>query len=71
LKSKKVLSLKGEHQTAFGEESRKYWFSPDEIGEVLKPNISEIQAERLSLSDRELFDAQARLILERFGYIAR
>lgn len=68
LKSKRVISKNGEHNVAFGEEHRKYWFSRDTIDDILDPDIDQKQSYRLSDKDRDEFHREAGSALEFFGY---
>lgn len=68
LESKKVFNANGEHQAKFGKVRRKYWFSEDTIFEMLDPNISRIQADNLSVKDKQKFEEHARSVLDYFNY---
>jgi len=68
LKAKRTVSASGDHRVSFGEENRKYWFSPETIGEILVPDIDRKQAERLSKDDVLAFNQEARDAMEYFGY---
>ncbi len=67
-KSKKVLSSDGHHQVRTGEVNRKYWFDRENISEIIKTDIDEIQAGQLSNGDREAFEQNASSMLKYFGY---
>ena len=68
LKSKRVLSESGDHQTRFGEEGKKYWFAPNEIGQVLDAEIDRVQADGLDARSRKEFEEQASDVMELLGY---
>lgn len=68
LKTKKVLSPKGEHKTRLGEVGKKYWFTPETIHQIIVPDISNIQAQALSFADRSTFEREAKPVLDYFGY---
>lgn len=70
-KVKKVLSESGEHRATYGEENHKYWFTRENVHELLVPDVSSVQASKLSPEDREAFEREAMAALERFGYFAR
>jgi hypothetical protein len=65
---KKVVTRNGARIIPYGTYRRKYWFTSQTIREILIPNISDIQAERLSPSDRKAFEREARPVLDYFGY---
>jgi hypothetical protein len=68
LKSKRVMGSQGEHKVRYGVENSKYWFDSGEIGDILDPGISTIQATRLDTADRAAFEKEAASALARFGY---
>lgn len=68
LKVKKVLSREGGHSPTFGEENQKYWFTRENIHDLLVPDISQVQAAALSLEDRNDFVKEAKHVLDYFGY---
>ena len=67
-KSKKVISGTGKHNVSFGTEHRKYWFSRENIGGILDPNIEQKQSARLSKENIEAFNKEAGIGPEFFGY---
>lgn len=68
LKAKKVLSKKGNHRTSFGKVDRKYWFNQREIKKIIVPNISDIQSDKLSPSDKKAFEKEAKPVCDYLGY---
>lgn len=68
LKSKRVLSQRGEHETRFGEEDHKYWFDRDQIWAILDEQVNETQASFLSKEDRLTFERHAQPVLDYFQY---
>lgn len=68
LKSKKVFNHAGIHEARFGKEEKKYWFSEKNIAHILDPQISQIQADNLSLRDKLLFEKNAITTLRYFNY---
>ena len=68
LKAKKFLVQEGELKTSFGKVHQKYWFSPEDINQIIVPDISDIQARALSATDRKAFEREAKPILDYFGY---
>ena len=55
LKIKKTLISNGEHEVGYGIENKKYWFDRTNIGEILFPDISNLQASFLTDEDRQKF----------------
>jgi hypothetical protein len=68
LKSKRIFNVAGIHQPRFGEEKRKYWFSEKTIADILDPNISQVQAENLSVNDKLQFEKDTKTILRLLNY---
>lgn len=68
LKSKKVFNHAGIHEARFGKEERKYWFSENNIAHILDPQISQIQADNLSVKDKLLFEKNTITTLRYFDY---
>lgn len=68
LKSKKVINTEGEHIPTFGSEKRKYWFSRDNINQLIDPTINQKQRERLSDQAINEFNQEAKSALNFFGY---
>ena len=67
-KSKKVLSKQGEHDTAYGEEHRKYWFDERTVWDIIDPSINKKQLRHLSESDLTIFRKIAGPALKKLGY---
>lgn len=68
LKSKRVVDKDGSHDVKFGDEARKYWFSRENIGDILDPGIEQKQSSRLSEEDAKQFTREAAPGLRFFGY---
>lgn len=68
LKSKKIISEKGEHATLWGRENQKYWMGQDEIDQFLDPNVNKRQIAQLSLEMIDFFNREAGTALDFFGY---
>ena len=68
LKTKRVVSSSGEHEARYGGEGAKHWFTRETITDLLVPDQSELQSNRLSEADRETFLKYAGAIMERLGY---
>jgi hypothetical protein len=68
LKTKKVVNPSGEHEARYGGEGAKHWFTRETISDLLVPDQSELQENRLSEIDRETFLKYAGAIMERLGY---
>lgn len=68
IKVKNTVNLKQKHETHYGELNRKYWFSRDTIGEIIKYDINRLQANGLSAQERALFRQEAREALAYFSY---
>ena len=67
-KSKKVLSKQGEHDTAYGEEHRKYWFDEHTVWDIIDSSINKKQLRHLSESDLTIFREIAGPALNKLGY---
>lgn len=68
LKSNKTISVKGEHETQFGEENKKYWLDSQQIGLILDSDINEKQIGLLKKKDLLAFEKHAKPVLEYFHY---
>lgn len=68
LKSKKIVTQDGRHLAPYGDQGQKYWFTRDTIGEIIDPNIDDIQSSRLSGDDLETFEKYATEMLVEWGY---
>jgi Sulfotransferase family len=68
LKSKRVLSRSGDHETRFGEEDRRYWLDRTQIRKVLDSDVNEVQAGFLTPRERQAFEKYARPVLDHFQY---
>lgn len=68
LKSKRIINNEGEHNPAFGDEHRKYWFSRESISQIIDPDIN--QRQRSNLTDQMIteFNHEAESALRFFGY---
>lgn len=68
LKSTRLLSVNGVHETRFGLEKVKYWFDSEQIALILDSNINKTQIELLRDRDRCTFEKHAKPVLEYFHY---
>ncbi len=69
LKSKSVMTSDGQHNPAFGQRNKKYWFTPETIDKIIKPGIAKVQTSLLSAETKASFEEEAMPILKRFGYV--
>lgn len=68
LKSKKVIKKNDVHETPYGKNDEKYWFSSDQIPQILDPGINEKQISNLTADQIREFNDIAGEQLEKFGY---
>nr|WKN37969.1 hypothetical protein K4G66_04510 [Tunicatimonas sp. TK19036] len=68
IKVKKTVNLKQKHRTHYGELNRKYWFSQETIGEIIKPDINHLQVNGLSEQEKAIFKKEAQEALKYFSY---
>ena len=68
LKIKRVVNKSGEHETPFGGEGGKAWFTRENIGDLLIADQSDVQYQRLTEVDRNMFLKYSGAIMERLGY---
>lgn len=69
LKMKRVVHADGAHATPAGIENRKYWFTTETIGDVLRRDVTENQEARLSAEQRDEVTEIAGPLLRRLGYL--
>ena len=69
LKSKRVITADGRHETRFGEQKKKYWFDSQEIKLALDNQINERQSARLNERDRKIFDSYAHENMRQLGHL--
>lgn len=68
LKSKKVIKSSEEHEVSFGTKDKKYWFSADQISQILDPEINKKQISNLTSDQIKEFNSIAGRQLAEFGY---
>jgi hypothetical protein len=68
LKVKKVVQTDGSHKSDFGETGKKYWFTKDNIYELLKKDIDKVHKGLLKVDEVKQFEMEARHALEQFNY---
>lgn len=68
LKTKKVVNPSGVHEARYGGEGAKHWFTRETITDLLIPDQSDLQKNRLSAADKATFLKYAGAIMERLGY---
>lgn len=69
LNMKKRLTNNGSHKVKFGVENTKYWFNPQNIRQLIDPNINEIQIKHLTEFNKKIFETNAKPILKYFNYL--
>ena len=67
LKAKPHLQANGSHQTVY-EKGKHYWFEPDELFQILDPNINRYQRERLTPGERSVLCERLAPVRDRLGY---
>lgn len=68
LRVKNITNEKGERVTPFGEFNRKYWFSPENVHELLVKEVSDFAVQLLTDRDRAQFERYAGSALRALGY---
>jgi len=68
LKSKKVITSKGQHKVVCGQEHRKYWFTRNTITDILQSDVNKAQMSRLHPTSIRQFQEEAEEALTFFGY---
>lgn len=68
LKVKKVIQPDGNRRPSFGETGKKYWFTKDNIHELLQKDIDKVHKNLLKADQVKQFEQEARDALEHFNY---
>lgn len=68
LKSKKVIRGNNDHEPMYGKENIKYWFSRDNINQIVDKDVNQRQISSLSNDMISQFNEYAGLQLIKFGY---
>jgi hypothetical protein len=68
LKSKKVVKNSNVHEVPYGTNEKKYWFSKDQISQILDPEINKKQISNLKADQIKEFNDIAGQQLTEFGY---
>ena len=66
LKAKKVINSEGKHVPTFGSEKQKYWFSRENIDQIIDPGINQKQKDRLSSQAISEFNQTSKSALRFF-----
>ena len=68
LKSKKVVKSSDVHEVSFGTKDKKYWFTADQISQILDPEINTKQISNLTSEQIKEFNSIAEHQISEFGY---
>lgn len=68
LKVKKVIQPDGSRKPGYGEIGKKYWFTKDNIHELLQKDIDKVHKSLLKADQVKQFEREARHALEHFYY---
>lgn len=68
LKSKKVIQNSDKHEVSFGIKDKKYWFSRDQITQIIDPEINKKQISTLTSDQIKEYNNIAGKQLAEFGY---
>lgn len=69
IKVKNTLNREKRHLAHYGEENRKYWFTPSTIDQIIRTDINQVQNSGLSEKDKKEFQQEAQEALQHFHYL--
>jgi hypothetical protein len=69
IKVKNTLNREKKHLAHYGEENRKYWFTPSTIDQIIRTDINQVQNSGLSEKDKKEFQQEAQEALQHFHYL--
>ena len=69
IKAKKTLDPERIHTHRYGDLNRKYWFTQETIGDIIRYDINQVQQKELSEQDRKDFLNEAKEAMQHFSYL--
>ena len=69
IKAKKTLDPEHTHTHRYGDLNRKYWFTHETIGDIIRYDINQVQQKELSEQDRKDFLKEAKEAMQHFSYL--
>jgi hypothetical protein len=68
IKSKKIITMEGNHEVMYGDEQNKYWFDKESINTIFDIRINERQIKNLKAEQIKEFNKFAKSAMEYFSY---